>query len=98
MTTVEAPATHLRENPYELAQQQLRVADIFDIDQNLISVLKECKKAVVGLDPDLDGRRHRSRSSRATASRTTSRAGRPRAGSATTRTSRSTRSRRSRCG
>ena len=47
MTTVEAPATHLRENPYELAQQQLqRVADLFHIDQNLINVLKNCKKAV----------------------------------------------------
>jgi len=47
VTTVEAPATHLRENPYELAQLQLqRVADIFKIDQNLINVLKECKKAV----------------------------------------------------
>ena len=51
-----------------------------------------------GLDPDADGRRHRSRSSPATASRTTSRAARRRAASATTRTSRSTRSRRSRCG
>jgi glutamate dehydrogenase (NAD(P)+) len=47
VTTVEAPATHLRENPYELAQQQLqRVADTFHIDQNLINVLKHCKKAV----------------------------------------------------
>jgi glutamate dehydrogenase (NAD(P)+) len=47
VTTVEAPATHLRENPYELAQQQLqRVADTFHIDQNLINVLKQCKKAV----------------------------------------------------
>jgi glutamate dehydrogenase (NAD(P)+) len=47
VTTVEAPATHLRENPYELAQRQLqRVADTFKIDQNLINVLKECKKAV----------------------------------------------------
>ena len=47
MTTVEAPATHLRENPYELAQFQLqRVADTFHIDQDLINVLKQCKKAV----------------------------------------------------
>jgi glutamate dehydrogenase (NAD(P)+) len=47
VTTVEAPATHLRENPYELAQVQLqRVADTFHIDQNLINVLKLCKKAV----------------------------------------------------
>jgi glutamate dehydrogenase (NAD(P)+) len=47
VTAVEAPATHLRENPSELAQRQLqRVAEIFHIDQNLISVLKKCKKAV----------------------------------------------------
>ena len=48
MTTVEAPVSHLRENPFELAQQQLyRVADVFGIDSNLIEVLKACKKAVV---------------------------------------------------
>ena len=48
MTTVAAPVSHLRENPFEIAQQQLyRVADTFKIDPNLISVLKECKKAVV---------------------------------------------------
>ena len=47
MTTVEAPVSHLRENPFELAQEQLRrVGDVFKIDQNLIEVLKECKKAV----------------------------------------------------
>ena len=46
MTTVEAP-THLHENPFELAQEQLyRVADVFKIDSNLIEVLKECKKGV----------------------------------------------------
>jgi glutamate dehydrogenase (NAD(P)+) len=48
VTTVEAPVSHLRENPFEIAQQQLkRVADTFNIDPNLISVLQECKKAVV---------------------------------------------------
>jgi glutamate dehydrogenase (NAD(P)+) len=48
VTTVAAPVSHLRENPFEIAQQQLnRVADTFKIDPNLISVLKECKKAVV---------------------------------------------------
>jgi len=47
VTTVEAPVSHLRENPFELAQQQLqRVADTFKIDPNLIEVLKECKKSV----------------------------------------------------
>jgi glutamate dehydrogenase (NAD(P)+) len=48
VTTVEAPVSHLRENPFEIAQQQLRrVADTFQIDSNLIAVLQECKKAVV---------------------------------------------------
>ena len=48
MTTVEAPVSHLRENPFELAQEQLRkVGDIFKIDSNLIEVLQQCKKAVV---------------------------------------------------
>jgi len=48
VTTVEAPVSHLREDPFQLAQDQLRrVADIFKIDPNLIEVLKECKKAVV---------------------------------------------------
>ena len=47
MTTVEAPSSHLRENPYEIAKQQLRkVAQTFAIDQNLVNVLQECKKAV----------------------------------------------------
>jgi glutamate dehydrogenase (NAD(P)+) len=48
VTIVAAPVSHLRENPFEIAQQQLhRVADTFKIDPNLIAVLKECKKAVV---------------------------------------------------
>ena len=48
MTTVEAHVSHLRENPFELAQDQLRkVGDVFQIDQNLIEVLRQCKKAVV---------------------------------------------------
>jgi glutamate dehydrogenase (NAD(P)+) len=43
---LEAP-THLRENPYDLAKQQLRrVGELFGIDDNLINVLSECKKAV----------------------------------------------------
>jgi len=46
VTTVEAP-THLRENPFEIAREQLRrVAEIFAIDQRLVNVLQECKKAV----------------------------------------------------
>jgi glutamate dehydrogenase (NAD(P)+) len=48
VTTVEAPVSHLQENPFELAQDQLRkVGEVFQIDQNLIEVLRECKKAVV---------------------------------------------------
>jgi hypothetical protein len=43
VTTVEAPVSHLREDPFELAQEQLRkVADIFKIDSNLIAVLQQC--------------------------------------------------------
>jgi glutamate dehydrogenase (NAD(P)+) len=43
-----APApTHLRENPFELAQAQLRrVGDTFDVDPNLIQILSYCKKGV----------------------------------------------------
>ena len=41
------PETHLRENPYELAKQQLRaVGDAFGVDDNLVRVLSRCKKAV----------------------------------------------------
>jgi glutamate dehydrogenase (NAD(P)+) len=48
VTTVEAPQSHLRENPFAIAREQLRrVAEIFDIDQRLVNVLQECKKAVV---------------------------------------------------
>jgi glutamate dehydrogenase (NAD(P)+) len=47
MATTEQPS-HLRENPFRIAQQQLRkVADVFDIDDRLVNVLQECKKAVV---------------------------------------------------
>ncbi len=47
MTTTEATATHLREDPYEIARQQLRqVGKTFAIDPNLINILERCKKAV----------------------------------------------------
>ena len=47
MTTTEATTTHLREDPYEIARQQLRqVGTTFAIDPNLINVLEQCKKAV----------------------------------------------------
>jgi glutamate dehydrogenase (NAD(P)+) len=40
-------SSHLRENPYEIAREQLRlVGQTFNIDPNLIRVLQECKKAV----------------------------------------------------
>jgi glutamate dehydrogenase (NAD(P)+) len=46
-TLQEAAASHLRENPYEIAKAQLRrVGDEFGIDDNLIVVLSKCKKAV----------------------------------------------------
>jgi glutamate dehydrogenase (NAD(P)+) len=56
VSTVDAPTSHLRENPYDITRQQLqRVATTFDIDANLVNVLGECKKAVevsvpVGMD------------------------------------------------
>jgi glutamate dehydrogenase (NAD(P)+) len=56
VTAVEAPLSHLRENPFEIARAQLRrVAATFDIDGNLVNVLGNCKKAVevsipVGMD------------------------------------------------
>jgi glutamate dehydrogenase (NAD(P)+) len=47
VTAVEAPVSHLRENPLEIAREQLRrVGETFDIDPNLTSVLGECKKTV----------------------------------------------------
>jgi glutamate dehydrogenase (NAD(P)+) len=47
VTTVDAPVSHLRENPYEIAKSQLRkVAQTFAIDPNLVNVLQQCKKAV----------------------------------------------------
>jgi glutamate dehydrogenase (NAD(P)+) len=48
VTTIEAPESHLRENPYDIAKEQLRrVAREFGIDANLVNVLQECKKALV---------------------------------------------------
>jgi glutamate dehydrogenase (NAD(P)+) len=51
-----APESHLRENPFRLAQQQLyKVADVFGIDDRLVEVLKGCKKAVeVSIPTSLD--------------------------------------------
>jgi glutamate dehydrogenase (NAD(P)+) len=47
VTTIETRESHLRENPFEIARRQLRrVAAAFEIDDNLVNVLQECKKAV----------------------------------------------------
>jgi glutamate dehydrogenase (NAD(P)+) len=61
VTTVDAPTSHLRENPFDIAREQLqRVATVFDIDANLVRVLGQCKKAVevsipVGMDDGSTG-------------------------------------------
>ena len=51
-----APESHLRENPFRLARLQLyKVADTFGIDERLVNVLQECKKAVeVSIPTSLD--------------------------------------------
>jgi glutamate dehydrogenase (NAD(P)+) len=47
VATLDVPESHLKENPFRIAQQQLRnVADTFGIDDRLVNVLQECKKAV----------------------------------------------------
>jgi glutamate dehydrogenase (NAD(P)+) len=45
--SVHGTVSHLRENPYTIARDQLRkVARAFSIDENLVNVLSRCKKAV----------------------------------------------------
>jgi glutamate dehydrogenase (NAD(P)+) len=47
MSAAAPTPTHLRENPYELAQAQLRrVGQTFAVDANLIEILSHCKKGV----------------------------------------------------
>jgi glutamate dehydrogenase (NAD(P)+) len=47
MSAAVSPPTHLRENPFELAQAQLRrVGETFAVDPNLIRILSQCKKGV----------------------------------------------------
>jgi glutamate dehydrogenase (NAD(P)+) len=47
VTIVEAPPSHLRENPFELAQRQLElVAEVFGISGDLVKVLGQCKKGL----------------------------------------------------
>jgi glutamate dehydrogenase (NAD(P)+) len=55
MSATESPS-HLRENPLDLARDQLRrVGEVFSIDQNLISVLAGVKKCVeVGVPVRMD--------------------------------------------
>ncbi|MGZ4388756.1 MAG: Glu/Leu/Phe/Val family dehydrogenase, partial [Gaiellaceae bacterium] len=43
-----ARETHLKENPFGVAQAQLRrVADVFGIDDALVNVLEKCKRGVI---------------------------------------------------
>ena len=47
MTAAAPTLTHLRENPFEIAKQQLRsVADLFGLDENIVNVLSDCKKSL----------------------------------------------------
>jgi glutamate dehydrogenase (NAD(P)+) len=47
MSAAAPSPTHLRENPFELAQSQLRrVGETFGVDSNLIEILSHCKKGV----------------------------------------------------
>jgi len=47
MTTVEAPSSHLRENPWEMARSQLRqTAAQLGMEDSMLNVLLECKKCV----------------------------------------------------
>src|SRR6476659_8739454 len=56
MVSLERRESQLVENPFRLAQEQLRkVADTFGIDDDLVGVLGECKKAVeVAITTTLD--------------------------------------------
>jgi glutamate dehydrogenase (NAD(P)+) len=47
VTTVEAPPSHLKENPWEMARSQLRrIAGLIDVSESMLNVLQECKKCV----------------------------------------------------
>jgi glutamate dehydrogenase (NAD(P)+) len=47
VTTLEAPPSHLRENPWEMARSQLRrIAGLIDVSESMLNVLQECKKCV----------------------------------------------------
>ena len=47
MTTVEAPSSHLKQNPWEMARSQLRqTAVLLEMNDSMLNVLLECKKCV----------------------------------------------------
>jgi glutamate dehydrogenase (NAD(P)+) len=47
VTTVEAPSSHLKENPWEMARSQLRqTAAQIGMEDSMLNVLLECKKCV----------------------------------------------------
>jgi glutamate dehydrogenase (NAD(P)+) len=47
VTTVEAPSSHLKENPWEMARSQLRqTASQIGMEDSMLNVLLECKKAL----------------------------------------------------
>jgi glutamate dehydrogenase (NAD(P)+) len=47
MSAAASPPTHLHENPFALAQEQLRrVGETFAVDPDLIRILSQCKKGV----------------------------------------------------
>ena len=47
MTTVEAPPSHLKEDPWEMARSQLRRScSLIDVSDSMLNVLQECKKCV----------------------------------------------------
>jgi glutamate dehydrogenase (NAD(P)+) len=48
VTTLEAPTSHLKDDPWQMARGQLRrVADLVDISESMMNVLMECKKALI---------------------------------------------------
>jgi glutamate dehydrogenase (NAD(P)+) len=47
VTTVEAPPSHLKEDPWEMARSQLRRScRLIDVSDSMLNVLQECKKCV----------------------------------------------------
>jgi glutamate dehydrogenase (NAD(P)+) len=47
VTTIEAPPSHLKENPWEMARSQLRrIAGLIDVSESMLNVLLECKQSV----------------------------------------------------